>query len=312
MSYSRTNYFEKRVLNAGELSEALTLLLADFAAQPARVRCSVHEVLPDGTGSSQDDLPVSKLDFVCDLTRYAVSTGFTEKAGGDIASMRVHGTGNVYQVEGTFSTAVDLAAAIARLASLLKLAERASPLDEMKQKIEAGELQLKMLSESVSRATAEGVILTFPEISDRIKALEAAVFAPKRVLRCFLSYRFQPENELTALRVQQFLHLLDVIVLSGAGYEPRRITEKVLARLREPLDFVVVIISSDGQSMWTRDEIAWAITVGVPIIPLVEHGAKFEPGLFGDIEYIAYDTAHISDTFLNLLQAIRFIRDKKT
>ena len=48
----------------------------------------------------------------------------------------------------------------------------------------------------------------------------------KLMLKCFFSYRFADENEITALRIQEFLKLLDVEVLTGNRYEPRRISEK--------------------------------------------------------------------------------------
>jgi hypothetical protein len=113
------------------------------------------------------------------------------------------------------------------------------------------------------------------------------------------------------LRVQKFLDLLDVKVLSGASYEPRQVSEKVLSKLREPLDFIVLLITSNGESMWTRDEIGTAIHKGIALIPLVEKGAKFQSSLFAGIEYIEFESGHIGDAFLKLLEAIRFIREQK-
>src|SRR5207302_4557130 len=120
----------------------------------------------------------------------------------------------------------------------------------------------------------------------RLETLEDAVFPPTRRLRCFLSYRFTDTNEIIALRVQQFLTLLDIEVLSGASYEPRQVSEKVLSKLRQPLDFIVLLITGTGESMWTRDEIGTAIHKGVAFIPLVQKGTTFEPGLFADVEYV--------------------------
>jgi len=87
------------------------------------------------------------------------------------------------------------------------------------------------------------------------------------------------------VKIQQFLALLDVKVASGASYEPRRVSDKVLSKLSESLDFIVVLISGTGESMWTRDEIASVIGRGVAVIPIVEEGANFAPGLFGDLEH---------------------------
>ena len=90
-----------------------------------------------------------------------------------------------------------------------------------------------------------------------------------------------------AQKLEKFFSLIDVDVITGAGYEPRPIVWKVRERLGTPgLDFVVLLICVSGESMWTRDEITTASSRNVPVIPIVEVGAKFEPGLFGDLEYI--------------------------
>jgi hypothetical protein len=130
----------------------------------------------------------------------------------------------------------------------------------------------------------------------------------RQTLKCFLSYRFTDENEILALRVQEFLKLLDVEVRTGNRYEPRQVSEKVLSILREPFDCIVLLITANGESMWTRDEINTAIHKGIHLIPLVEKGVTFQPGLFADLEYIEFAPGHIGDVFLKLLQAIQFIR----
>jgi len=145
-------------------------------------------------------------------------------------------------------------------------------------------------------------------LDKRLAAIERYVYAPHRTLRCFLSYRFNDVNELTALRVTQFLRLLEVDVLTGATYEPKQVSDKVLSKLQEPLDFLVLLITGDGESTWTRDEISTALHKGLALVPLVENGASFEPGLFADVEYIQFDTGHIGDAFLKLLEAVSFIR----
>ena len=57
----------------------------------------------------------------------------------------------------------------------------------------------------------------------------------KLMLKCFFSYRFADENEITALRIQEFLKLLDVEVSQEIDMSRCRISEKVLSALREPL-----------------------------------------------------------------------------
>jgi hypothetical protein len=146
----------------------------------------------------------------------------------------------------------------------------------------------------------------------RIEALEQIVLAPTSRLRCFLSYRFTAANEIPALRINQFLTLLNVEVLSGSSYEPRQVSEKVLSKLKQPLDFIVLLITADGESMWTRDEIGAALHRGIALVPLVEVGAKLQPGLLADIEYVEFAPGHVGDGFLKLLEAVRFIREQKS
>ena len=74
------------------------------------------------------------------------------------------------------------------------------------------------------------------------------------------------------------------------------------------MDFLVLLIGQDGESPWTRDEIATARATGVPVIPIVSEGSSFEPGLFGDLEYITIMVGHVGDAFLPLMEAITYIR----
>lgn len=100
---------------------------------------------------------------------------------------------------------------------------------------------------------------------------------------------------------------MDVKVTTGRSYEPRRISDKVLDKLAGPVDFVILLLCQ-GESLWTRDEIVTARQRGIIVVPIVESGAKFEPGVFGDIEYIEFAQSHIGDSFLKLLEAVTFIR----
>lgn len=150
----------------------------------------------------------------------------------------------------------------------------------------------------------------FQSLSRRIEQLETAVFEPKQKLRCFLSYRFSSENEILALRLSQFLKLLDVEVITGANYEPRQVSQKVLSRLREPLNFIVLLVTKTGESMWTRDEIGTALHKGLALIPIVENGAVLQPGMFSDIEYVSFESGHIGDALLKLLEAVSFVRQQ--
>lgn len=149
----------------------------------------------------------------------------------------------------------------------------------------------------------------------RLEALERAIAElreessrrPHR-LQCFLTYRFTPEAEPYAAKLQRFLTLLGVDVLTGAAYEPRGVSAKVRSRLSSKHDFIILLVTAGGETMWTRDEIAFATGRGIPVIPFVEHGAEFSPGLFGDLEYIPFTSGHVEDGFIRLLEGINYLR----
>lgn len=149
------------------------------------------------------------------------------------------------------------------------------------------------------------------ELEARIEILEAKIQELSRQLSCFLSYRFNPKGKALALELSRFLSLLDIKVISGMGYEPRRITEKVTERLKLGHDFLIYLITNDGESMWTRDELVVSYGSGVPVIILVEKGTSFEKGLLGDWEYVEFEGDHIGDAFISILEAIDFLKEQK-
>jgi hypothetical protein len=143
-----------------------------------------------------------------------------------------------------------------------------------------------------------------------IEELRTTVAKPTKKIRCFLSYRFDQKIETMVLRLQRFLTLLDVDVISGASYEPRRISDKVMERINQSIDCVILLIAESGESAWTRDEISYANSKGIPIIPIVEENTKFESGMLGDLEYLSYADGHIGDVYIGLLEAINYIKSK--
>jgi hypothetical protein len=53
---------------------------------------------------------------------------------------------------------------------------------------------------------------------------------------------------------------------------------------------------------------ARAQSPGVFLIPLVEEGATFDRGIYGDHEFIPFDKGHISDAFVGLLEGVNYVR----
>ena len=110
--------------------------------------------------------------------------------------------------------------------------------------------------------------------------------------------------------MQRFLHALGVDTVTGDEYEPRSISEKVQARLESPLDCVILLVTDD-ESFWTRDEVAFAKAKGIPVVLLIQHASTFSPGIFGDHEFLQFDKDHVEQTFIGILEAFRYIRSQK-
>jgi hypothetical protein len=154
-------------------------------------------------------------------------------------------------------------------------------------------------------------VCQFKEILQRLELLENKINAKSDELSCFLSYRFSNSSKNIALELTRFLELLGIKVISGVGYEPRKIEEKVMSRLNQPLDFLIYLITKEGESMWTRDELMLALSKGYALVLLVESGADINSGLLGNWEYIEFEKNHIGDTFIGILEALRYIRGEK-
>jgi hypothetical protein len=142
----------------------------------------------------------------------------------------------------------------------------------------------------------------------RVLALERAIRDAERKLKCFISFKFDDTRTVADVdRLKRLLAAVRIEWLTGEQFEPRRIEDKVKAKLRADVDFVVAVISKAGESKWIRDELADANARGLWIVLLLEDGATFDKGIFGTLEYISYDLA-IEQTFPALLEGINFIR----
>jgi hypothetical protein len=289
MEVKKTFRFDVRTFQAGAIAGAFATTLERLGIDASAGQYSIHEKLADGTDVHRRS-GLDELTTVCGQAGQSVSHTSIGLESGE-----VHFSLSCYADSCLLYVAVGSPAALetVRRSFVDALALEESRDAEEEQTAETKQFQAL---ESVTR---------------RIDALEEVVLNPRRRLRCFLSYRFTDTNEIVALRVSQFLRLLGVEVLSGASYEPRRITEKVLSKLNQPLDFIVLLVTTNGESLWTRDEVGAAVHHGIALVPLVEEGATFEPGLFGDIEYVRFASGHIGDSFLKLLEAVSFIREQQ-
>lgn len=287
MKFRKTFFYKDRVFEPCEISRACSEALYRLEIDPSSEAFTVHECLPDGTNVNHE-VTLSDLETICDLKKevlfYLLSPHFV------FFSLSSHNDDLlILSVEASDISSLDI---------LHKVFE---------EKLSLEKAPLEKENEGSTTENNE----TLQSIVRRLDALESIVLAPSRRLRCFSSYRFSDTNEVPALRIKQFLSLLNVEVLSGASYEPRKVSEKVLSKLRQPLEFIVLLLTAEGESMWTRDEIAAAIHKGIALVPLVEKGAKLTPGLLADIEYVEFPKGCIGEAFLKLLEAVCFIREQK-
>ena len=145
-------------------------------------------------------------------------------------------------------------------------------------------------------------------LETRVAALEKTAKDAGTNPRCFISFKF--DDPATATQVNCLKRLLAAVhieFLTGEQFEPRRIEDKVKARLRADVDFLIAVISKAGESKWIRDEIADANSRGLWIVILLEEGAKFDKGIFGTLEYVPFTVA-IEQTFPAVLEGVNFIR----
>lgn len=285
-------FYAHRVFAVGELEKAVSALLRKLELKDFSI--NVTDVLPDGTHLKRK-VSLEELEAVCDPARETVYVYVHGEK--DVAIILEGSADGNYRLYISVATGQLLNSIREHLEQALSLESPPEPPKE---------------ADPVAVSIDKLVTEIIGPLRSRLESLEQKVLLGSRRLRCFLSFRFTNANELLALRVQQFLAALDVEVLTGASYEPRQVSDKVLSKLREPLDFVVILITSDGESMWTRDEIGTAIHKGIALVPIVQKGAHLEPGLFADVEYIEFECEHIGDAFLKLLQAVRFVREQKT
>jgi hypothetical protein len=295
MSALQTRHFAHLFLAPGGLAQALKKIVERFAAAPPSVKVSLTERLPDGTRVTRvmtEGLSSADIDLVCDLRGGEITTHF-RCPDDTYASIMLSGELEVMTVAASCESATDLAQIFEILQTELSLTAAEFPLEAVQRSLGAAE---------------EAEPVRWADILARVSALEETVFAQSRRMRGFLSYRFTPTTEALLSPLKEFFALLNVDVVTGGNYEPRRISDKVLDRLRGPLDLIVLLVTRDGESFWTRDEIVAGHLRGIAVIPIVEEGVEFTQGIFGDLEYIPFAPGHIGDAFLKLLEAVKYIR----
>lgn len=167
---------------------------------------------------------------------------------------------------------------------------------------------MEKIADSLVLERTEEPIGDFAALEIRVAALEKAAKLAGGNPKCFISFKFDDHGTVAQVnRLKRLLAAVHIEFLTGEQFEPRRIEDKVKARLRADVDFLVAVITKTGESKWIRDEIADANSRGLWIVLLLEEGATFDKGIFGTLEYISYAAA-IEQTFPALLEGVNFIR----
>ena len=129
---------------------------------------------------------------------------------------------------------------------------------------------------------------------------------------CFLSFSFDEHGMALAFELRDFFELLGVGFVSGLGYEPRPISEKVLSRLNEPISLFVVLFTRSENQDWLQQEIGIAKGRNLPVMVLIEDGVDFKSGILSDNEFFKFPKNTISKSFIAVLQALKYVSNKNT
>ena len=288
MTFNKTIYFTPRKFEIGELKRSVQSLLEQAFPQGAKAHARVSRSLQDGTRHASESVDLNCLSDVCDLesedcdVNICFYANASPSYAGHVAAlfMRVHcGLISIAFGSDTSDHIVNL---VERAVPLLKL-ERCDP-----------------PSSSSFWDELDG-------LRQRVVALEKERDKHIKRLSCFLSLRFEKAPIAYAEKLKAFLGLLNTDVITGQGYEPKTIQAKVAQRLDQGFDFHIMLITANGQSAWQRDEMARTQDPSVFLILLLEEGAEFERGIYGDHEYIPFPKGRIAETFLPLLEGVRYI-----
>lgn len=149
------------------------------------------------------------------------------------------------------------------------------------------------------------------DLKSDISTIKHKIVREKTRLTSFVSFRFDEHSKALAFELREFLDQIDVTFISGMGYEPKPVSEKVIERLSGPIDLFIIIYSSSGESTWLNQEVGMAKGKNLPIVILVEEGAAWNQGILADNEYIEFKNGTISQTFIRLLEGISFLRKSK-
>ncbi len=289
-SISKLCFFRLTTLQIGQFARVLEKVTTKYYDGKVPF-INLDRDLPDQSHVQESGIDIARLEQVCDFAEQAISIHFYNSTINNIY---------VRAGEGYFTIEVDAAEARA-----VQDVFNSFVIDLALVQVESPAEHYARIAKNIRPEH------TLPGLIKRVEALESVLLNPEEKISCFLSFVFTDENKPVAEKVEKFLETLDVVVTSGEAYEPRQINEKIQAKLAENPDMIVLLIVDNGESFWTRDEIVSAKDRGAFVVPIVQDGSHFTPGIFGDLERIPFDKSHIGDAFAQLAEAVRFVRARK-
>lgn len=297
MTFSKSLHFVPREFELGELKRCFQTALKEVFPQDATVSIHIRNTLQDGTQHATESKDLDELSKICDLSAQETQIQIVFYARPDL-----------------YKAGFDAMVLVSVSSGDIVMSFMAATSDCLTSLIGSvvGALRLQK-SEKDSISSPPSFWDDLDALQQRVAVLEKARDAQGQRLTCFLSLRFEEKSRAYAEKLKKLLALLHVGVITGEGYEPKTIQSKVSGRLDQGIDFHIMLITANGQSTWQRDEMAKTQgTKGtqdtkVFLILLLEDGAEFEQGIYGDHEFIPFPKGRIAEAFLPLLEGIRYI-----
>jgi hypothetical protein len=153
-------------------------------------------------------------------------------------------------------------------------------------------------------------------ILDRIQTvlsleLIGEVPTDRKIRSAFIAHGFHTDGETYAHEVSRFLGLLGIRCYSGRAFAPKRVSEKVLERLRQHDIFLAILTSQEDQT-WITQETATAAAFEKELFILKEADVDVKTGILGDLEYISFPKKQISKTFIPILEGLNALQGLET
>jgi len=129
-------------------------------------------------------------------------------------------------------------------------------------------------------------------------------FFPEKPPRsAFIAHRFDPEGEMAANRLSRFLTLLKFDVKTGRSFLPKSVSDKAKERI-ESQSIIFVILTKGSDSTWLTQESIFGLVKDKPVFILLDSKAEFKSGLFGDLEYVPFESHAIEKSFIPVLEGL--------